>query len=173
PAAVQPAVRAAAARRLAHRPRARGRAVVRALAGPGRGLHDRRTVPAVAADAAAAQRAVDRAAVAGACWPVAGPGPVGLAPAGIGRGDPGQARVRTTRDVGGATPSCATCLPRIRGRGTMPPMTPAADDKPDDKPQVPACVVTAAVYSASGKLRDISLDQISDVLANDAGCFVW
>src|SRR3546814_1267044 len=52
-------------------------------------------------------------------------------------------------------------------------MKPAADDKPDDKPQVPACVVNAAVYNASGKLRDISLDEISDVLANDDDSFVW
>src|SRR3546814_8779465 len=62
PAAVQPAVPAAAARRMAHRPRARARAVVRALARRGRGLHGRRAVHAVAADAAAAQRAVDRTA---------------------------------------------------------------------------------------------------------------
>src|SRR3546814_3089247 len=43
----------------------------------------------------------------------------------------------------------------------------------DDKPQVPTCVVNAAVYNASGKLRDISLDEISDVLANDDDSFVW
>src|SRR3546814_17431430 len=31
----------------------------------------------------------------------------------------------------------------------------------------------AAVYNASGKLRDIALDEISDVLANDDDSFVW
>ena len=51
-------------------------------------------------------------------------------------------------------------------------MTPAADT-PDDKPQLPACVVNAAAYNASGKLRDISLDEISEVLARDDDSFVW
>jgi magnesium transporter len=41
------------------------------------------------------------------------------------------------------------------------------------RPDVPACVVTASVYDTSGKLRDISLDEISEVLARNDGSFVW
>ena len=41
------------------------------------------------------------------------------------------------------------------------------------RPGVPACVINAAVYDATGKLRDIGLDEISDVLAHDDGSFVW
>lgn len=38
---------------------------------------------------------------------------------------------------------------------------------------MPACVVNAAVYGRGGKLRSISLDEISDVLERDDGSFVW
>jgi magnesium transporter len=51
-------------------------------------------------------------------------------------------------------------------------MIPAAE-RSTDKPAVPACVVNAAIYNASGKLRSISLDEISDVLARDDDSFVW
>jgi magnesium transporter len=44
---------------------------------------------------------------------------------------------------------------------------------PVDRPEVPACVVNAAIYNAAGKLRNISLDEISDVLASDDRDFVW
>ena len=40
-------------------------------------------------------------------------------------------------------------------------------------PAVPACVVNCAAYDTTGKRRDISLDEISDVLAVDDGSFVW
>lgn len=39
--------------------------------------------------------------------------------------------------------------------------------------QQPACVVNCVAYSRDGNRRDISLDQISDVLAVDDGSFVW
>lgn len=54
----------------------------------------------------------------------------------------------------------------------MKPATEPASTAPE-RPSVPACVINAAVYGASGKLRDISLDEISDVLARDDGSFVW
>ena len=38
---------------------------------------------------------------------------------------------------------------------------------------VPACVVNCAAYDRQGRRRDLSLDQISDVLAHDDGSFVW
>ena len=41
-----------------------------------------------------------------------------------------------------------------------------------DKPHTPACVVNCAVYR-DGQRQDISLDQISDVLAVDDDSFVW
>src|SRR5690606_34647168 len=41
------------------------------------------------------------------------------------------------------------------------------------RPGVPTCVVNAAVYDATGKLRDITLDEISDVLADGDDSFVW
>lgn len=53
----------------------------------------------------------------------------------------------------------------------MKPTAPASNAA--SRPDVPACVVNAAVYNTSGKLRDISLDEISDVLADDDGSFVW
>ncbi|TYT27191.1 magnesium and cobalt transport protein CorA [Luteimonas viscosa] len=37
----------------------------------------------------------------------------------------------------------------------------------------PACVVNCAVYAPDGVRRDIALDAISDVLAQDDGSFVW
>jgi magnesium transporter len=36
-----------------------------------------------------------------------------------------------------------------------------------------ACVINCAVYDRQGKRRDITLDEISDVLAVDDGSFVW
>ncbi len=38
---------------------------------------------------------------------------------------------------------------------------------------LPNCVINCAVYDRQGKRRDISLDEISDVLAVDDGTFVW
>jgi magnesium transporter len=38
---------------------------------------------------------------------------------------------------------------------------------------LPLCVVNCAVYDRAGQRRDISLDEISDVLAVDDGSFVW
>lgn len=38
---------------------------------------------------------------------------------------------------------------------------------------VPACVINCAAYDRDGRRRDISLDQISDVLAHDDGSFIW
>ena len=55
----------------------------------------------------------------------------------------------------------------------MTQATDIANPKPDHRPDVPACVVNAAIYSRNGKLRNISLDEISDVLARDDDSFVW
>lgn len=57
--------------------------------------------------------------------------------------------------------------------GGMTPNAAKSAEKPVDRPDVPACVINAAIYNATGKLRDISLDEISDVLARDDGSFVW
>jgi magnesium transporter len=38
---------------------------------------------------------------------------------------------------------------------------------------LPTCVINCAAYDRNGKRRDITLDQISDVLAVDDGSFVW
>jgi magnesium transporter len=38
---------------------------------------------------------------------------------------------------------------------------------------LPTCVINCAAYDRHGKRRDITLDQISDVLAIDDGSFVW
>ncbi len=38
---------------------------------------------------------------------------------------------------------------------------------------LPECVINCAAYDRDGRRRDISLDQISDVLAVDDGSFVW
>ena len=43
----------------------------------------------------------------------------------------------------------------------------------DPSATVPACVVNCAVYDRQGQRRDISLDEISNVLAVDDGSFVW
>ena len=43
----------------------------------------------------------------------------------------------------------------------------------DPRPALPACVVNCAAYDRAGQRRDISLAQISDVLAVDDGSFVW
>src|SRR3546814_4964656 len=75
---------------------------------------------------------------------------------------PRRAPARTTRGVGGVAATDGDLLAAHARRGHDARMKPAADDKPDDKPQVPACVVNAAVYNASGKLRDISLDERSE-----------
>jgi magnesium transporter len=51
-----------------------------------------------------------------------------------------------------------------------------AHDSPmnlDAAPVVPACVVNCVVYDRAGVRRDISLDEISNVLAVDDGSFVW
>lgn len=40
-------------------------------------------------------------------------------------------------------------------------------------PTRPACVVNCSLYNKQGKLRDISLDEISDVLQVDDDSFVW
>jgi magnesium transporter len=40
-------------------------------------------------------------------------------------------------------------------------------------PSLPQCVINCAAYSRDGQRRDISLDEISDVLAVDDGSFVW
>lgn len=40
-------------------------------------------------------------------------------------------------------------------------------------PTLPQCVVNCAAYTRDGQRRDISLDEISDVLAVDDGTFVW
>ena len=38
---------------------------------------------------------------------------------------------------------------------------------------LPTCVINCAAYDRNGQRRDITLDQISDVLAVDDGSFVW
>jgi magnesium transporter len=40
-------------------------------------------------------------------------------------------------------------------------------------PAMPPCVINCATYDRHGKRRDITLDEISDVLAVDDGSFVW
>jgi magnesium transporter len=41
------------------------------------------------------------------------------------------------------------------------------------EPALPACVVNCVAYDREGRRRDITLDEISDVLARDDGSFVW
>ena len=41
------------------------------------------------------------------------------------------------------------------------------------KPVLPSCVINCVVYDKAGKRHDITLDEISDVLARDDGSFVW
>jgi len=50
-------------------------------------------------------------------------------------------------------------------------MSPQAS--PQHDPALPACVVNSAVYDRQGHRRDITLDEISDVLSVDDGSFVW
>lgn len=50
-------------------------------------------------------------------------------------------------------------------------MNPAANPKPATTTE-PACVINCAVYR-DGRRQDITLDQISEVLAVDDGSFVW
>ena len=40
-------------------------------------------------------------------------------------------------------------------------------------PALPVCVINCAVYDRHGKRRDITLDEISDVLAVDDDTFIW
>jgi len=47
-----------------------------------------------------------------------------------------------------------------------------AMDRPND-PLQPACVINCVAYGRDGSRREISLDNISDVLAVDDGSFVW
>lgn len=41
------------------------------------------------------------------------------------------------------------------------------------KPALPSCVINCVVYDKHGQRRDITLDEISDVLAQDDGSFLW
>lgn len=43
----------------------------------------------------------------------------------------------------------------------------------ENNPALPACVINCAVYDHDGNRRDITLDQISDVLSHDDGSFIW
>jgi magnesium transporter len=45
--------------------------------------------------------------------------------------------------------------------------------QPPSSPGNPACVITCAAYDRGGKRRDLTLDQISDVLAEEDGSFIW
>jgi len=49
----------------------------------------------------------------------------------------------------------------------------AGEDAGMKLPDLPECVVNCAAYDAQGRRHDITLDAISDVLANDDGSFVW
>ncbi len=42
-----------------------------------------------------------------------------------------------------------------------------------DNAALPECVINCVAYDREGRRRDIGLDAISDVLANDDGSFVW
>jgi magnesium transporter len=44
---------------------------------------------------------------------------------------------------------------------------------PEASAPLPTCVINCAAYDRNGQRRDITLDQISDVLAVDDGSFVW
>jgi magnesium transporter len=44
---------------------------------------------------------------------------------------------------------------------------------PEASAALPTCVINCAAYDRNGQRRDITLDQISDVLAVDDGSFVW
>jgi magnesium transporter len=58
---------------------------------------------------------------------------------------------------------------------TLPLPTNPEQDAPmnDAAAPPPDCVINCAAYDRSGQRRDITLDQISDVLAVDDGSFVW
>ena len=43
----------------------------------------------------------------------------------------------------------------------------------NDATPLPSCVINCVAYDREGHRRDITLDQISDVLSVDDGCFVW
>jgi magnesium transporter len=45
--------------------------------------------------------------------------------------------------------------------------------QPPSSPGNPACVITCAAYDRTGKRRNLTLDEISDVLDTDDGSFVW
>jgi len=45
--------------------------------------------------------------------------------------------------------------------------------QPPSSPGNPACVITCAAYDRAGKRRNLTLDEISDVLETDDGSFVW
>src|SRR3546814_17654554 len=79
---------------------------------------------------------------------------------------PRRAPARTTRGVGGVAATDGDLLAAHARRGHDARMKPAADAKPDHKPQVPACVVNAAAYNATANLRDIYPDQNSAELPN-------
>ncbi len=51
--------------------------------------------------------------------------------------------------------------------------SPSLPHPPSNTPGNPACVITCASYDCDGKRSDLTLDQISEVLANDDGSFVW
>jgi magnesium transporter len=53
------------------------------------------------------------------------------------------------------------------------PPAQAQDAAMEETLSLPACVVNSAVYDRQGRRRDVTLDQISDVLAVDDGSFVW
>lgn len=46
-------------------------------------------------------------------------------------------------------------------------------DNTDNRPVVPDCVMNAAIYNRHGKIRHVSLDEISDILAADHDSFLW
>ncbi len=61
-------------------------------------------------------------------------------------------------------------LPTAPDDIAAPVSPPASGPTP---PGVPKCVVNCAIYNARGKVRNITLDEISDVLKIDDGSFVW
>src|SRR3546814_17598060 len=80
---------------------------------------------------------------------------------------PRRAPARTTRGVGGVAATDGDLLAAHPRRGHDARKKPAADDKPDDKPTVPARVRNAAVYNAPGTDHNIPLDENNDVPANN------
>ncbi|WCE03230.1 magnesium/cobalt transporter CorA [Pseudoxanthomonas sp. JBR18] len=51
--------------------------------------------------------------------------------------------------------------------------SPSLPQPAPNTPGNPACVITCASYDCDGKRSNLTLDQISEVLANDDGSFVW